>query len=211
MDLLAEVGPEQLSIRELSQRSRANSGQVYHYFGSKDALLQVAMRRLQEDHQRHMEGREAMGLVEDERYWRALGHAVLDRADHLFRLEIEADRSAPLAYINEKRAESKQELDATQSAYVLANIALTLGWATFEPFLLALIGEGVANPPSREDLRQNIAELLAARMATPPKDTAEPRPAAKPKAPAKAKTASTRAKTKTKAKAKPRKRSSARG
>ncbi len=167
MELLADVGPKQLSIRTVSSRARVNSGQVYHYFGSKNALLQAAMQRLFENHHEHMRGREAMGLVEDERYWRAMGHAVLDGAEDLFRLEIEADTSEPLEYIKRARAQAGGSLDAQQSAWVLANIALALGWATFEPFLLALIGE-MPNPPERDDLRRCIAALLEERMSTVP-------------------------------------------
>jgi AcrR family transcriptional regulator len=165
MGLLAEVGPKQLSIRTVSSRARVNSGQVYHYFGSKDALLKAAMQRLFEQHHEYMRGRGALGLLEDERYWRAMGHAVLDGDDELFRLEIEADASAPLDYINSARTENGGKLDADESAWVLANVALTLGWVTFEPFLLALIGE-TPDPPSREELRQSIASLLEQRMAT---------------------------------------------
>jgi AcrR family transcriptional regulator len=163
MDLLADIGPKQLSIRTVSKRARVNSGQVYHYFGSKNALLQAAMRRLLQHHYEHMRGRTAMGLLEDERYWRALGHAVLDGAEDLFRLEIDADMSMPLDYIASKRAEAGGSLDAEQSALVLSNIALTLGWATFEPFLLALIRHGPEHP-SRDALRQCIAGILEERM-----------------------------------------------
>ena len=168
MDLLAEVGPKELSIRTVSKRAKVNSGQVYHYFGSKNALLQAAMKRLFENHYEHMRsGHRTLGILEDERYWRALGHAVLDGDEDLFRLEIEADKSMPLEYIASKRDEAGGSLDAKQSADVLADIALTLGWATFEPFLLALIQQN-PNPPSREELRQRIAELLAERMSWTP-------------------------------------------
>jgi TetR/AcrR family transcriptional regulator, repressor for neighboring sulfatase len=163
-DLLAEVGPKQLSMRTLSKRARANSGQVYHYFGSKSALVRAAMIRLVEHHHDHMHGQDAIGLLKDERYWRALGHAVLDGAEDLFRLEIETGMSMPLDYIEWKRAEAGGSLDAAQSADALSDIALTLGWATFEPFLLALIQEH-PDPPSRDALRESISEILRARMA----------------------------------------------
>ena len=172
-DLLAEVGPEQLSIRTVSKKAQVNSGQVYHYFGSKDALLQAGMRRLAENHFEHMRGRHhAIRLLADERYWRALGHTVLDGADDLFRLEIEAGISMPLGYIRNEAANAGGTLDAEQAARALANVALTLGWATFEPFLLALINE-VPDPPSRDDLRQAIAKLLDEQMeswADPPEN-----------------------------------------
>ena len=163
-DLLADVGPKELSIRTVSKAAQVNSGQVYHYFGSKNALLQVAMKRLFEAHYDYMRRRgTTMGLLDDERYWRALGHSVLDGAEDLFRLEIEANKSMPLDYIASKRAEAGGKLDAQQSANVLADIALTLGWATFEPFLLALINES-PDPPSREELRKHISDLLSERM-----------------------------------------------
>jgi AcrR family transcriptional regulator len=166
-ELLGEVGPEQLSMRTLSQRANANSGLIYHYFGSKKALLQAAMRRLYEHHYEHMQGRNAMGLLEDTHYWRALGHAVLDGADDLFRQEIDADMSMPLDYLQSKRDEAGGTLDADQTAYVLANIALTLGWATYEPFLMALVGEG-PDKPSLQDLRHAIERLLVERMSARP-------------------------------------------
>ena len=141
-----------------------NSGQVYHYFGSKDALLKVAMQSLFEAHHEYMHKRgAAIGLLDDERYWRALGHAVLDGDEGLFRLEIESNKSVPLDYIASKRADAGGKLDARQSANLLADIALALGWATFEPFLLALINGG-PDPPSREELRQCITDLLSERV-----------------------------------------------
>lgn len=166
-ELLGEVGPEQLSMRTLSERARSNSGQVYHYFGSKDALLRAAMRSLFEHHYEHMRGRTAIGLLEDPHYWRALGHAVLDGAEDLFRMEIESHKSAPLDYMNQKREEAGGALDTDQLAFVLANISLTLGWVTFEPFILALVAE-MPDPPSRDELRQSVAKLLEARMSTRP-------------------------------------------
>ena len=168
MDLLAEVGPKELSIRTVSKHARVNSGQVYHYFGSKNALLEAAMQRLFESHYEHMRGGgQTLGLLQDERYWRALGHAVLDGDDGLFRMEIDAGRSMPLDYIESKRAQAGGSLDAQQSADALAHIALTLGWATFEPFLLALIQES-PNAPSRDELRERIAELLSKQMSWTP-------------------------------------------
>jgi AcrR family transcriptional regulator len=166
-ELLGEVGPEQLSMRTLSQRAKANSGLIYHYFGSKEALLQAAMRHLYEHHYEHMQDRNAMGLLEDTRYWRALGHAVLDGAEDLFRQEIDAGMSMPLDYLEAKRDEAGGTLDADQTAYVLANVALTLGWATYEPFLMALVGEGPGKPTLPE-LRRAIERLLVQRMSARP-------------------------------------------
>src|SRR4029077_5060671 len=72
--------------------------------------------------------------------------------------------SMPLDYISKRREEAGGSLNAQQSAEVLANIALTLGWVTFEPFLFALVSQD-PDPPSRMALRECSARILDERMA----------------------------------------------
>jgi AcrR family transcriptional regulator len=167
-ELLAEVGPIQLSVRKVSSRAGENPGQVYHYFGSKAALLREGMHLLASDHQRRMrDARTLSSMQEDERYWRALGHAVLDGAEDLYRVEIEAGLSMPRALIEHKRAEAGGTLSPEQTARVVANIALALGWATFEPFIFALLQQD-ADHPSKEALRCLMGELLEERTRASP-------------------------------------------
>ena len=49
-ELLAEVGPEATSVRDVARRAGVNHGQVHHYFGGKRGLLEAAMRGLAHDH-----------------------------------------------------------------------------------------------------------------------------------------------------------------
>jgi AcrR family transcriptional regulator len=170
-ELLAEVGPARLSIRAVSERARVNSGQVYHYFGSKNALLRAGMGHLAEQHHKYMRdaaaGNVEMSLRDDDRYWRALAHAVIDGAEDLFRIEIDERMSVPRDQIETKRAEAGGTLTPEQTTDVLATFALALGWVTFEPFLLALIDQD-ADRPSPEVLRASVAGMLQSRLESHP-------------------------------------------
>ena len=176
-ELLAEVGP-QISIRTLCERAKVNSGLVYHYFGSKEALLRAGMKHLtKETHERvqekaallkgaaklgshEFEATEILSLLQtEERYWRALCHAVLDRSTDLYRTGIETGMSAPRNYIQRLRQQSGGSLNPEQITEALATIALLLGFVVFEPFLLALI-ETDSDRPSADVLQREFARIL---------------------------------------------------
>ncbi|NDE60146.1 MAG: TetR family transcriptional regulator, partial [Acidimicrobiia bacterium] len=84
-DLLVEVGPHGATVREIARRAGVNHGLVHHYFGSKEGLLRAAMIALLEDHRAFVKQASdggplprPMGLLDQQRYLRAIAHCVLD-------------------------------------------------------------------------------------------------------------------------------------
>ena len=52
-ELLAEIGPKAMSVRDVAVRAGVNHGQVHHYFNGKDGLIKTAMRALAKEHMEH--------------------------------------------------------------------------------------------------------------------------------------------------------------
>ena len=146
-ELLGEVGPRSMSVRNVAERAGVNHGLVHHYFGGKDGLMKAAMTRLVEDHA--VFAKEAshgdpipapLLLNHDPRYLRAVVRAVLDDEMELATTEISAGVSVPrgaLAYAIESK--NLGAPDVQMKAMVAVAMAMEMGWAALEPFLFAVI------------------------------------------------------------------------
>lgn len=154
-DLLGEVGPRALSVRMIAERAGVNHGLVHHYFGGKAELLRAAMARLVDEH--HDFAKEQSGgrvfpaplaLTGDPRYLRAVVRAVLDGDDELATTELSTGNSVPRAaldYLATKRHVAEPDIET--KAKVAMEMALEMGWAALEPFILAVVdvrGDDVA-------------------------------------------------------------------
>ena len=165
-DLLAELGPRALSLREVARRAGVNHGQVHHYFGSKRSLLVAGMRKLALEHYRIMMERSggtpispALSIAEDRRYWRAVCHVVMEGDLELARVEIDEGVSGPrhaLEFIRERRGISPDDLDF--KARFAAVVALQLGWAALEEFVF-LVAD--VRDEDRDEVRERVRELVA--------------------------------------------------
>ena len=49
-EMLAESGPRSMSVRKVAARAEVNHGQVHHYFGGKQGLIEAAMAQMSEEH-----------------------------------------------------------------------------------------------------------------------------------------------------------------
>ena len=49
-EMLAESGPNAMSVRNVANRAGVNHGQVHHYFGGKEGLIEAAAARLAREH-----------------------------------------------------------------------------------------------------------------------------------------------------------------
>jgi TetR/AcrR family transcriptional regulator, repressor for neighboring sulfatase len=164
MDMLAEVGPRAMSVREVAARAGVNHGQVHHYFGSKDALVRAAMRELAAEHFRNAMARAgasqvppALSLAEDGRYWKAVVRMMLDGELDIARTEVDDGISVPrhaLEVLSRRRGLEAPDLD-TKTA-VAATAALQLGWVALEEFMFVL-----ADVPDRDHdaVRARIREI----------------------------------------------------
>lgn len=171
-ELLAEVGPRALSIRNVAERAGVNHGQIHHYFGGKRGLLRAAMSLLANEHWKGARARDgddllppALSISEDTRYWRATCQVVMDGDIGLARIEIDENISVPRHALRalQQRAGVADD-DIAFKARFAAIAALQLGWVAFEDFMML-----VADVPERqrESLRtevERIVEELSAQL-----------------------------------------------
>ncbi len=163
--MLGEVGPRALSVRDVAQRAGVNHGQVHHCFGGKRALVEAAMRHLARGHYEH--SRElardspyppALSLAEDSGYWRAISQVVMEGDLDLARIEIDEGISVPrniLKSLGEQQQIDPNDLDF--KARFAAMAALTLGWVAFEDFMMLLAD---VNPKQRDVVREKVKGFI---------------------------------------------------
>lgn len=164
-EMLAEVGPRAISVREVARRAGVNHGQVHHYFGSKRALLEAAMRQLAQRHFEYMTRLAgggavppALSLVEDPAYWRAICQVTMDGDLDLARIEIDEGISVPrraLRVLQERWGIAADDLDF--KARFAAVSALHLGWVAFEEFVLL---QADVDERDRPELRKRVRRLI---------------------------------------------------
>lgn len=146
-DLLGEVGPKAVTVRMIAHRAGVNHGLVHHYFGGKASLLKAAMVHLVEQHQTFAKDQAGgdvlpapLALVEDQRYLRAVVRAVLDGETDLAATEIQAGVSIPRAALEHlTAARGLSESDIRTKALVAMGMAMEMGWAALEPFIMAVL------------------------------------------------------------------------
>ena len=164
-DMLGEVGPRSISVRDVADRAGVNHGQIHHYFGSKRGLLEDAMRHLAREHFDHAMARQGdaaypppLSLAEDVRYWRAIAQAVIEGDLELAGIEIEEGISVPqhvLAGVQATRGDETDELDLKAAFAVMA--AQQLGWVAFERFVFML---GDVPREQETELRERAKALI---------------------------------------------------
>ncbi len=160
-DLLGEVGPKAMTVRMIAERAGVNHGLVHHYFGGKAQLLDAAMTRLVEEHQSFAKDQAGgdvlpapLALVEDQRYLRAVVRAVLDGETELAATEIAAGVSVPRSALEHLTATRRlNEPDARTKALVAMGMAMEMGWAALEPFIMAVLDV-------REDEIDDVREIV---------------------------------------------------
>ena len=145
-ELLGEVGPNSMSVRNVAERAGVNHGLVHHYFGGKDGLLKAAMTRLVQEHavfakeESHGDPIPAPLLLNhDPKYLRAVVRAVLDDEMQLATTEITEGVSVPQgAMAHATKSKNISEPDVQMKAMVAVAMAMEMGWAALEPFLFAV-------------------------------------------------------------------------
>ena len=163
-EMLGEVGPRAISVREVAKRAGVNHGQVHHYFGRKRGLLRAAMRHLSIRHFDFVRERAAgepfppaLSVGEDPAYWRALCHAVMAGDLELARVEVDEDISVPQRALRTLLERRPGEDAGALKALLLTSAALQLGFVAFEPFLW-LVGD-VADDAERQALRRRVKRI----------------------------------------------------
>lgn len=163
--LLGEQGTA-VTLRDIEARSGCNKGQIHHYFGGKQALIEAAFRELAEEHYENRKRRAESGrplaltLGEDATYWQALVRLVLDGDLKTASLEFEEGISVPRVVVDTMTAaRGLDEPDLELKAQLCAGMALELGWAAFSPFIELAVG--VIDDTEREQIVKRIRTFAA--------------------------------------------------
>lgn len=144
-DQLVELGPRNLSVRNVAENAGVNHGLVHHYFGGKRGLLEAAMTRLVEEHENFAK-EVSLGetvppvfiLKQDPRYLKAVVRAVLDDEMDLATIELRLGVSVPNSVLHHLfRLIGDKRPTAEIQAMVALAMAMEMGWAALEPFLFA--------------------------------------------------------------------------
>ncbi len=163
--LLADVGPSALSVRDIARSAGVNHGQVHHYFGSKRALLEAAMRKLATEHFAQMAELSGpsgippvLALARDPAYWRAVARVVIEGDLDLARIEIDESVSVPRrAYQGLMELEGVGPDDLDLKTRFAAVCAMLLGWVAFEEFVLLQADVADAD---REEVLERLTALV---------------------------------------------------
>lgn len=166
-DLLAEMGPARVSVRDIADRAGVNKGQIHHYFGGKQGLIEAAFRRVASEHFENARERGGDGLPVpltlglDQRYLQSLVRIVLDGDLETARLEFDEGLSVPrLAMERLTELAGLGEPDEALKAQLASVMAIELGWAAFAPFIQMAIDVEDQSEIDR------IADRLRGQLAT---------------------------------------------
>ena len=143
-EMLAEIGPNAMTVRSVADKARVNHGQVHHYFGGKTGLIEAATTKLAEDHYRNARERsngaelpEPLTVGEDSQYLKAIVRLVLDGRLDIAVKELESGQSVPVEARRSLTKEFRgQEIPIEFKARFAVAAAIELGWAALEPYIL---------------------------------------------------------------------------
>ena len=164
-DLLGELGPRAVSVRDIAQKAGVNHGQIHHYFGGKRGLLEAAIRELARGHYEHsleLAGGKIipppLSLGEDRTYFRALCHSVMDGDIELvMAVEGDDELSVPRRVMRDLREQKTGtdlfEIKASLSIFA----AMQLGWVAFEELLLIIAD---VDPEEQESFKNRVKHLM---------------------------------------------------
>lgn len=164
-ELLSEVGPQQMSIRDVARLAGVNHGQVHHYFKGKEGLIRAAMRSLAQEHLEHATERAgggvmppALTLSHDRQYQRAVIRLVLDGRVDLATMEIDDGVSVPQNILAEMTRSAGLKKPSIEAKAVLAGIiALEQGWGALEDYIFTMVD---AQPGEMKKIRELIIKVF---------------------------------------------------
>jgi AcrR family transcriptional regulator len=140
VELLAEHGPREVTVRQVAERARVNHALIHRHFGTKDGLIRAVVG---EESRRigaaaaaleHADAAAMLALLRDHgAYWRLLARIVLDDPELLAGEQLPA-AAAALAVIT-----GGDEADDAMRAGAAAAAATALGWLVFGPHLATVL------------------------------------------------------------------------
>ena len=143
-EMLAESGPKSMSVRKVAARADVNHGQVHHYFGGKQGLIEAAMAQMSEEHYENARRRAGgdplpspLTLGKDTQYLQSIVRLVMDGDIDTAIQEMQSSNSVPMdarRYVTRNFPDGDVPID-TKARFALS-VAIELGWAALEPYIL---------------------------------------------------------------------------
>ena len=108
-ELICDLGPNKITIRDIADHAGVNHGQIHHYFGGKKGLLEATYKQLAFEHVQQLErrdisptnlGNEPLSSITDD-YFKAIIRAVLDDQMYLVRVQIDSGLSMSRETLNQ--------------------------------------------------------------------------------------------------------------
>ena len=136
IELLAEHGPREVTVRAIAERARVNHALVHRHFGTKDDLIRSVLAAesaaIAAAATERRGTADMLAMLEEHRaYFRALARAVLDAPQAL----AGAPMAAASTFLRLVGEPGEQARDAAAAAGALA-----LGWLVFGDHLAAALG-----------------------------------------------------------------------
>lgn len=171
VELFAERGPNEVSVRQIARHAGVNHGLVHYYFGSKSGLVTAVLDHLARARERRTGTPLADALprldlpftisADDRMHLRVLARVVLDGA-----LTPDTQSDFPVVERLTRVARELYGLEAdTARLRATQALALLLGWLLFEPWLLRAGGFA---PSEADALRGRIVESMTLLGAASP-------------------------------------------
>lgn len=167
VDLLAEHGPREVTVRAVASRAGVNHALIHRHFGTKDELLRSVVARESRtigEQAAQLSRTDAAGLLallrSHQAYWRVLARLVLDEPSVLAGLDLPA-AGMVLDLITGRAGADEQ---ARVAAAVAGSTAL--GWLVFGPHLAGVLG--VSDPSRLEPaVADAVSHAVRQRRSTP--------------------------------------------
>ena len=143
-ELICDLGPNKITIRDIADHAGVNHGQIHHYFGGKKGLLEATYKQLAFEHVQKLDrrkininnlGKESVAKTDPE-YFKAIIKAVADDHLELATLEIDEGLSIPRALIQQlKVATKKNVVSSEMKAAVAIACVLEYGLSMMDSYL----------------------------------------------------------------------------
>ena len=143
-ELICDLGPNKITIRDIADHAGVNHGQIHHYFGGKKGLLEATYKQLAFEHVQKLDrrkininnlGKESVAKTDPE-YFKAIIKAVADDHLELATLEIDEGLSIPRALIQQlKVATKKNVVTSEMKAAVAIACVLEYGLSMMDSYL----------------------------------------------------------------------------
>ena len=143
-ELICDLGPNKITIRDIADHAGVNHGQIHHYFGGKKGLLEATYKQLAFEHVQKLDrrkvnihnlGNESVAKTDPE-YFKAIIKAVADDQLQLATLEIDEGLSIPRALIQQLRvATKKNAVSSEMKAAVAIACVLEYGLSMMDSYI----------------------------------------------------------------------------